>query len=229
MKTISLIFVLLLTATLTNAQSIIGIQAGLNRPIIDKIKNDPAVFTHQMSISNSFLGDAYFVSDREKRVNLGGGISVKQTRIYSYIDINSIPIESSTTSIDHKSTFVSVHPILDLGIDKTRYLHILFNPNLNFFVAGGENGYRSEVIGSQELYKGNTDNIRKFVLGFSAQLQFRYPVTKQLMTTASLGYSVNNAISKYIVAENGNVFFHLGVALRLPKSEKKDDKPAETN
>lgn len=227
MKTISLFSLFALSIVTANGQWSIGAQAGGNkqfikgieRPINSSVKND-------FQTSPTFIGSVYAVTEKDRHVNFGVGLSVRTHNMKWFFEETRYNGQINGFDIDHQSVFVSIHPILDLSIDKKRIFHVLINPNLGFLAAGNENGYRQYISGERTEYVNTADNINKFALGLSAQLQVRYPITKQLKATAAAGYSINNSVSKYMPHESGNVFFQLGVNFCLPQ-KKSGEKPTE--
>lgn len=227
---IALILALSITSTLVHAQISFNINAGVNRPLIKDGHGGMSNATlKEVTVTPSFLGSANLMLDKPKVVNLGIGLSLKGNSIDSRLSYTNDYVKIPRVDISHQSLFVSIHPVIDVNVDKNRYFHFLINPNFYLLVWGKENGYSRGYLNTLYTYDNSAKQIKKFVLGFNAQTQVRYPITKQLKAVATVGYSINNSPSGFIPSESGNVFgqlgviFHIGYSFPGKEGDKKEN------
>ena len=230
MKTLALAFPFLLLTPVANAQWRINVQGGVQKVTgfgQQPYPNSKHNYDYITPSTGSAIG-AYVVTDRNQPVNLGLGLSFKTNHINRYARLNDenyySPFRGTTElKIDHKSAYLSIHPVLDVNIDKNRYFHLLLNPVVSFFVIGGESGYRyfnSATVSRQNNYDNSGERIRKFLLGASAQLQFQYPLTERLRPLIAIGYSISHTPTDFIPNESGNISFQLGMSYKVQAAKK---------
>lgn len=236
MKTLTLTLLLFSLALTTEAQWSLTVQGGIQKP---------AGYTRVPQVSTSSNYDnvipytglaigAYAINEKQRTINLGVGVSLETNHITRYSrrtdESYNSPLKGvSELQLVHKSTYLSIHPVLDVNLDDNRYFHLLLNPSIGFFVAGGDNGYRSYNSAIHYLWEDfnqSTDRIKKLVLGLSAQVQFQYPVTDWLKPMLALGYSVSNSPADFIPTETGA--FSCQAGLRFFFRAQKEANPETT-
>lgn len=228
MKTITLLSIITLLSVTTKSQWNLGLQTGLNKTFYKDTKD--RLGKSQIGDTKStpaLLTSAYIISKKEWPVNVGAGLGIKRNHIDIYYERKYSSGAKDVRDIEHRSTFVTISPIVDVGIGKRKFIHLLVMPSINLLLYGRENGNIQYSTGEYYSYQNTSKYIRRLSLGINAQLQGRYPLTSMLDITGGIGYSVNNGISKVVWSESGNASFQFGVIYKLPSltGNKKDDKP----
>lgn len=214
MRTYTLFLVLLFAATLCDAQWQLGVTGGLNRkiPVKEQDVRSYSRTINDVDVPPALLAGIQMICEKDRPITFGVGFSLKQNIVHNYYEwVNGV------MDVRHNSLYVSVHPIIDIAIGNGRYFHLMANPNFNVLVWGRDNGYIHVDPFVDKVLNNETNTLKRFVLGINTQLQFRYPVTKNIKALVAVGYSINNTTSKYVPEERGNISGQAGLVFSLRK------------
>lgn len=222
MKAILLSLTLILSAHLSHAQYSMGIHAGPNKAFYRPFEATPGMKdSGSVTTFPTLVSSAYILSAKDWPVNLGLGIGIRQNDIKIYRELQGYNKVMNVLDLRHKSTYLSISPMVDARLGRKDFLHLLVGPNINVLVTGKENGYNTYSTGGSEFYQNSAENIKGISLGLQGQLQGRLPITKTIEMTGAIGYSINNAISSRLPGESGNASFQVGIIYKKPTSTVK--------
>lgn len=226
MKTILLSLAVLLSANLSLAQWNLGVHAGVNKTFYRHFEAHQGVKDSGTITSlPALVSSAYILSAMDWPVNLGLGLGIRQNNIDIYRELQGYKAAMNVLDLRHKSTYLSISPMVDVRLGRKNFVHALVGPNINILITGKENGYSLYSTGGSDQYKNTSEHIKRIYLGIQGQLQGRCPITSGLDATATLAYSINNAFSSRLPREAGNASFQIGIIYKLPELRgKKEDK-----
>ncbi len=194
MKCKLLTILLLISATCTFAQNRIGIELGAGKPTF-------AYGTYssvKLPIYNTnivFTGNAYYMRKIAHHWYLGGDVKFEQ---YSFDYGNSTSDGNSGTygtNVIHKSSYINVGPVIDLGVGRTReYLHAYINAGVGFLLTGDqETRNYHETFNQPTVGYDNTEQtaykINSFIFRIGCGLKQQFPLTNKWFATINESYS----------------------------------------
>lgn len=216
MKCRILTLLLLVIAGSSFAQNRIGLELGAGRPLFFSENNSSGVAIDH-NVRYTFTGDFYYLRRVAHHWYLGAKTGFEQYSFEYQRRYSDGSGGTFGTNVVHKSSFVHIAPMVDLGVGRFReYLHAYVYASLGFKVAGDQTSrdYHSGANGNPIPYYDSTyasgfkiNNVA-FRIGFG--LKQHFPLTKRWQATINEGFSFMPAGDLSQPTVTGGANFHPG-------------------